>query len=148
MIFYYDCHGIRTGKKEGEYISMHTRTLNDQQILAKLAKSPQQGLALLMEQYTGLIWHIAASHLHNPEDIKECVNETFARFYFQREKYDPEKASLTLYLASITRNLAISRYRKEQVSTPPYPEQSHVPAPGLPQEKRLAGRAFPARRTG
>ena len=114
MIFYYDCHGIRTGKKEGEYISMHTHTLNDQQILAKLAKSPQQGLALLMEQYTGLIWHIAASHLHNPEDIKECVNETFARFYFQREKYDPEKASLTLYLASITRNLAISRYRKEQ----------------------------------
>ena len=55
MIFYYDCHGIRTGKKEGEYISMHTHTLNDQQILAKLAKSPQQGMALLMEQYTGLI---------------------------------------------------------------------------------------------
>ena len=71
MIFYYDCHSIRASKKEGEYISMHTHALDDQQILAKLAKSPQQGLALLMEQYTGLIWHIASRYLHDPEDIKE-----------------------------------------------------------------------------
>lgn len=96
---------------------MHTHALNDQQILAKLAKSPQQGLALLMEQYTGLIWHIASRYLHDPEDIKECVNEAFTRFYFQRGKYDPGRASLPLYLSVITRNLAISRYRKEQQQT-------------------------------
>ncbi|OUQ46474.1 RNA polymerase sigma factor [Lachnoclostridium sp. An118] len=43
--------------------------------------------------------------------------QAFTRFYFQRDKYDPGRASLPLYLSVITRNLAISRYRKEQQQT-------------------------------
>lgn len=92
---------------------MHPHIMSDQQVLARISHNPQDGLAILIEKYTGLLWHVVSRYLKNPEDIKECVNETFARFYFQRDTYDPEKSSLSLYLAAIARNLAISRYRKE-----------------------------------
>ena len=93
---------------------MHAHPFTDQQILDRINRSPQTGLTLLMERYTGLIWSIVSRHLQNPEDIKECVNETFSIFYFQRDKYNPQKSSLPVYLAAIARNLAVSRYRKEK----------------------------------
>lgn len=67
----------------------------------------------MMEQYTGIVWKIISLHLNNPEDIRECVNETFAGFYFHRDKYDPGRASLPVYLSVIARRTAVSRYRRE-----------------------------------
>ena len=77
----------------------------------------------MVEQYTGLLWHVAEHHLKNPEDIKECVNDTFLEFYIHRERFDSKKGTLATYLAQIMRNLSISRYRKnvlwdEQLDTP------------------------------
>ena len=97
----------------------------DKQILNALKDDPQRGMALLMESYTGLIWKVISFHLKNPEDIRECVNDTFAAFYFRREKYQADTASLAVYLTAIARRLAISRYRREKQHTaealPPEP---------------------------
>ena len=91
---------------------MRGRT-TEERILNVLKTEPQRGMALLMEQYTGIVWKIISQYLENPEDIKECVNETFVRFYFQRGKYDPGRASLPFYLSVIARSTAVSRYRKD-----------------------------------
>lgn len=93
---------------------MADRSISDIRLINIIKKDPQKGMCILLEQYTGLVWHIISFHLKNPEDIRECVSETFSQFYFRREKYDPKKASLALYLASIARRVAISRYRKEK----------------------------------
>ena len=87
---------------------------NDQQIINALFQQPQKGMELLMEAYTGLVFKVISFHLSNPEDIKECTNDTFAEFYFHRASYDAGKASLPVYLTAIARYLAISRYRKEK----------------------------------
>ena len=86
----------------------------DKQILKELKQHPQHGMELLMEAYTGLIWKVISFHLKNPEDIKECVNDTFAQFYFHRNSFDASKASLSIYLTAIARNISISRYRREK----------------------------------
>lgn len=91
---------------------MRGRT-TEERILNVLKTEPQRGMALLLEQYTGIVWKIISQYLENPEDIKECVNETFVRFYFQRDKYDPGRASLPFYLSVIARSTAVSRYRKD-----------------------------------
>ena len=80
-------------------------------LLEGLAKDPETGLAALMQRYTGLVWSVAAGYLGDPEDIKECVNDTFAEFYRQRERFDPEKGSLKQFLAIIARRRAIDRLR-------------------------------------
>lgn len=93
---------------------MAASSTSDIRLMHIMKKDPQEGMRLLLEQYTGLVWHIISAHLNNPEDIRECVSETFSQFYFQREKYNPKKASLSLYLAAIARRIAVSRYRKEK----------------------------------
>ena len=83
----------------------------DRALLAGLDKDPETDLAALMECYTSLVWSVAAGYLENPEDVRECVNDTFAEFYRARASFDPEKGSLKLYLATIARRRAIDRLR-------------------------------------
>ena len=94
---------------------MDIQVLSDEKILDVLGKDPQKGMVLLMEKYTGLVWHVISFHVENPEDIKECTNDTFSGFYFKRKRFDPERGSLPVYLTAIARKIAISRYRKEKL---------------------------------
>lgn len=87
----------------------------EEKILKTLKTDPQTAMELIVEQYTGLIWSVAAQHLRNPEDIKECVNDTFIDFYRSIDKFDPEKGTLPAFLATIARRRAISRYRHDQI---------------------------------
>ncbi|HJA65726.1 MAG TPA: sigma-70 family RNA polymerase sigma factor [Candidatus Mediterraneibacter cottocaccae] len=66
----------------------------------------------LIRQYAALIWKTTAAYLDNPEDIRECVNDTFLAFYMQRDAYDPDKGSPAALLVSIARNKAVDRFRK------------------------------------
>ncbi len=54
-------------------------------------QDPQEAMQLAVEQYTGLVWRTARGYLENPEDVKECVNDTFMEFYLHRENFDPER---------------------------------------------------------
>lgn len=68
----------------------------------------------LMAQYAALVWKTAAAYLENPEDIKECVNDTFLEFYLHSDRYDPEKGSYAAFLCTIARRKAVSMYRKNR----------------------------------
>lgn len=70
----------------------------------------------LMAQYALLVWKTAATYLRDPEDIKECVNDTFLAFYMQIENFTPAKRSYASLLVSIARNKAVDRYRKNRAS--------------------------------
>lgn len=87
---------------------------NDKLILDTLYCDIPRGMELLMGNYTGLVWKVISFYLNNPEDIKECVNDTFTEFYFCKEQYDTKKSSLPVYLTAIAKHLAISRYRNER----------------------------------
>lgn len=84
----------------------------DADLMALLERSPQEGTAELFRLYAGLVWSVAEKYLDNPEDVKECVNDTFLEFYLHRERFRPEKGELKTWLAAIARNLAVSRFRK------------------------------------
>lgn len=95
----------------------------EEKIIALLKTDPQEAMALLVEEYTGLLWSVAGQHLTNPEDIRECVNDTFAEFYFHQDRFDRTKGSLPTFLAAIARNRAVSRYRKNRTrEAAPLPE--------------------------
>lgn len=85
------------------------------QILEQMSTDPQAAMTLAVEHYTGLIWKTVQNYLENPEDIKECVNDTFMEFYIHRERFDPSRGSLAAFLTGIARKRAISRYRKNRV---------------------------------
>lgn len=89
-----------------------------EKIMVLLEADPQKAMSLAVERYTGLLWHVAEQYLKNPEDIKECVNDTFMEFYTGRERFDGSKGNLASFLAAITRNLAVSRYRRKNLRKP------------------------------
>ncbi len=92
----------------------YTEENREQKIRKLLKENPQAAMILTVEHYTGLIWAVCGRYLANPEDIKECVNDTFAAFYWQRENFDESKGDLASFLCGIARHQAISHYRKNK----------------------------------
>lgn len=88
--------------------------MTDKEIKLLLREDPEKGMEQIVAQYTGLLWSVADQILQEPEDIKDCVNETFTEFFYQRERFDPEKGALKNYLAVIVRRLAIKKKQEDQ----------------------------------
>lgn len=86
----------------------------EQKIIKLLKEDREKGAALLLETYAGLLWSVCAKRLQNEEDIKECVNSTFAEFCLRSERYDENKGSLKNYLCEIADRRAIDLYRKNE----------------------------------
>ena len=87
----------------------------EDEICLLLKHDPEQGMTLIVEQYTGLLWKVIQQYLTNPEDIKDCLHDTFTEFFIHQDRFDPSKGTLTAFLASIARKRAISLYRKNRV---------------------------------
>ena len=85
---------------------------SDKKLLALLDSDPETGMEELVTRYNGLLWSVAARRLGEPEDIRDCVNETFLEFYAHRDRFAPDKGSLKNYLSAITDRLALKRYRE------------------------------------
>lgn len=88
--------------------------MTDKEMKLFLMENPEKGMEQIVAQYTGLLWSVADPILQEPEDIKDCVNETFTEFFYQRERFDPEKGALKNYLAVIARRLAIKKKQENQ----------------------------------
>lgn len=85
--------------------------LDDSEIIGMLFDRDEDALAAIKDKYGGYCTTIARNILENAEDTEECVNDTYMRVW---ETVPPEKPKkLSAFLAKITRNLAIDRYRRE-----------------------------------
>ena len=81
--------------------------MTDQKLLHLLDQNPEEGMSLLMEEYMGLLWSACRLYLTNPEDIRECVQETFVDFFVNRERFRGEKGTVKAYLYVIAKRKAI-----------------------------------------
>ena len=72
----------------------------------------EQAISALMEQYAGLLWSVCQRRLQDEEDIKECVNSTFAEVCLHPERYDANKGSLKNYLCAVADRKAIDCYHR------------------------------------
>lgn len=84
--------------------------MTEKELMNLLKKEPEEGMEQIVTQYTGLLWAVASRFLSEPEDVKDCVNDTFAEFFYYQDHFDPEKGNLKGYLAAITKRLAVKRY--------------------------------------
>lgn len=99
---------------------------SDKEMIQLLESDPNEGMVQLMEQYLKLVHSIAAS-LKNPEDVKDCINDTFTDFYRYRSSFDPNKGSLNNYLAAIARrNAADIVARNKKHASEELPEQASM----------------------
>ena len=86
--------------------------MHDKKLITLIKERNEDCLSLLTEKYEKLLYHIAYGILGGREqDIEECINDTYLKFWNSIESYDLEKASVKTYLKVILRNTAINRLR-------------------------------------
>ena len=85
--------------------------MEDEQIVALYWQRKEDAIARTEEKYGSYCRTIAVHILSNPEDTEECVNDTWLRTW---NSIPPAKPTcFRLFLARITRNLALDRYRHQ-----------------------------------
>ena len=85
--------------------------MEDEQILALFWQRSEQAVTAASEKYGALCRGVARNLLRNPEDVEECVNDTWHGLWNAIPPQRPEK--LGAFAARITRNLAMKRLTRQ-----------------------------------
>jgi len=88
--------------------------MDDRELLQILQKNPENGMRLVMKEYTGLCYYIVKQKLadFSAEEIEECVSDVFLAFYHQYTAIDLERGSIKGFLSVLARRKAIDRWRR------------------------------------
>ena len=66
----------------------------------------------LVEEYKSLVYSICRLSDISDQDADDLAQETFIKIWMNLANYDPNRGGLTSWIASVTRNLRIDRFRK------------------------------------
>lgn len=85
-------------------------------LMKRLRRRDPQALRQLVEEYSPLMWAVAAGRLprfagFTDRDVEECVSDAFAAFAQHPERFDETRGSIKTYLCSLVRNKAVDRFR-------------------------------------
>lgn len=71
-----------------------------------------------MKAYGGLVWSLAKRMLNNSDEAEDVVQEIFVDIWKNAERFDPNQASETTFVAMIARRRIIDkvRYKKRRIT--------------------------------
>lgn len=87
-----------------------TADQRDAQDMARLADGHEAALNDLMDRHAEKLFHYLVRSLQNQDDAADLAQETFAKLYQNRSKFDPGQ-KFTTWLYAIASNLVRDRYR-------------------------------------
>jgi RNA polymerase sigma-70 factor (ECF subfamily) len=88
--------------------------LDDEALLARIASSDSQALALLYERYARLVYSLALRILGSGELAEDIVQETFWRVWRRSATYRAGRGSVVGWISGIARNLSIDELRRQR----------------------------------
>jgi RNA polymerase sigma-70 factor, ECF subfamily len=88
----------------------------DLDILLAIQAQQVQGLDLLYDRYSKLVYSTAVQILNNIEEAEEVTQETFLYLWQRSEIYQPKRGSLSGFLITMARSRSIDRLRSRQSS--------------------------------
>ena len=87
-------------------------SMDDTEILELLKKRDENAVKTLLDKYGRYCYTVAYRILQSSEDAEECVNDALMKLWASPKELFPD--NLRLYLAKITRNLAINKYNSNR----------------------------------
>ena len=85
--------------------------MTDEQIIEFLFRRDERALSEIESKYKSLLRYIAENFLSAREDVEECLNDVLLSVWNAIPPAHP--ASLRSFVSSITRNLALNRYKEQ-----------------------------------
>jgi RNA polymerase sigma-70 factor (ECF subfamily) len=107
-----------------------------QAILKRIASGDKTAVQDCLKTYGGLIWSLARKLCINQDDAEDAVQEIFIDVWKNAERFDPEQASETTFIAMIARRRLIDRirYTNRRISTDSIEDMVSEPANRFDQE--------------
>jgi len=72
----------------------------------------QGAWASLVEEYRGLVYSICYLFCGSTQDAEDLVQDTFLKIWLNLGSYDPSRGELKGWIATVTRNQRVDRYRR------------------------------------
>lgn len=82
------------------------------QLVQQCLNGDDAAWADLVEEYKSLVYSICRLSEISDQDADDLAQEAFIKIWTNLANYDPKRGGLTSWIASITRNLRIDRFRR------------------------------------
>ena len=82
-------------------------------LLQQVAAGQSQAVAGVLEAYGGLVWSIARKYFGRSDEAEDAVQDAFIAVWKAADRYDPEVAAESTFIAMIARRRMIDQLRKE-----------------------------------
>lgn len=100
--------------KSGSLLGNNLNSVVTRTILQRIADGDQSAVQECLKSYGGLVWSLARRMLRNTEDAEDAVQEIFVEVWKNAERFDPDQASETTFVAMIARRRLIDKIRHVQ----------------------------------
>jgi RNA polymerase sigma factor (sigma-70 family) len=90
---------------------MGVSTVSDEALLAGLATGDREAAAGFVRRFQSRVYGLVVTILGDPEAGEEVAQETFVRVWRHASSYDARRGSVSAWLLTIARNLALDRAR-------------------------------------
>ncbi len=91
------------------------KQLTDEKIMQLLDSEPSEGIRLLINRYSSLVYTVAYSKLKSvfsADDIEDFVSYIFSKIYERRAEINFSRGTLKGYIVTVAKRMCIDEYRK------------------------------------
>ncbi len=91
---------------------MDYSVLDDQTLIGLIIHARAEALSELYDRYGRLVYSLALNSVGNPATAEEITQDVFLRVWQRARQYRADRAKVSTWLTSITRNRAIDQLRR------------------------------------
>lgn len=110
--------------------------ISDIELISSLRDGHQDALTVLYDRYGGLVYTVALRLLKQSAEAEDLTQEIFFNFW-KHDKYDPNRAVLSTYLALITRSRALDRIAKQNTQQRSLQRLQALPDQGMMPHREM-----------
>ena len=81
-------------------------------VLEQIARGDRAGVAACIDEFGALVWSLARRLSPDPGEAEDAVQEIFVDIWKNAARYDPQKGSAKMFIATIARRRLIDRLRR------------------------------------
>ncbi len=115
--------------------------MTDEAMLELLDSDPSEGIRLLIDRYSSLVYTVAYGKLKgvlSTDDIEDFVSFIFSRIYERRAGIDLSRGTLKGYIVTVARRMCIDEYRRCRARVATEPLTAEI-AEIIPDARKYAG---------
>lgn len=95
-------------------VALATATASSEDLLVATASGDQQAFAALVERIRPQALRVARGVVRDPSIAEEVAQEVLTEVWLKADRFDPDRGTVTGWVATLTRRRAVDRVRSEQ----------------------------------